>query len=121
MSTRKKVGYNWKARQQKAVTNGGRGKGTLLPEVEGLSEASYHCTTSHDSNALILPSKRKKADATKDESAPKRKKLSAKQKRRLQKILDTRKKKEQVSGCFLNSAHYTCTGVYYGRDVHVGL
>lgn len=108
MSTKRKLGYNWKARQQTAKSNGGRSRGTL-PEVEGLSESTYHCAAGLDTNALVLPSKRKQTDAANGECAPKRKKLSVKQKKRLQRILETKKKKEQVSGCFLNNAHHTCT------------
>ena len=103
MSLRKKPGYNWKARQRKAHSNGGGSEG-MVPQEEGLSESdAFMCWTGvgpsargADSNALVLPSKRKKTDGNTTEPAPKRKKLSAKQKKRLQKIVEAKERKAQV-------------------------
>ena len=102
MSLRKKLGYNWKARQRKVCSNGRSGE-VALPKVEGLSESATYCgSEGHglvgDSNALVLPSKRKKTDQSDGEPAPKRKKLSSKQKKRLMKVLEAKEKKAQV--CF---------------------
>lgn len=100
MSSRRKVGYNWKARQRRSYADGDNGD--TVPEVEGLLKTdSYYVDggghgTVSDSNAFILPSKRKKSDVSHVESAPKRKKLSSKQKKRLQRILEAKEKKVQV-------------------------
>ena len=98
MSSKRKLGYNWKARRQKAQSNVGAERS--VPEIEGLSVAdtSYHAGVPDDSNALILPSKRKKIKTEDADPAPKRKKLSSKQKKRLQKIVEAKQRKAQV--CF---------------------
>lgn len=99
MSSRKKPGYNWKAH-----SNGGGNEGMVpVPQEEGLSKSdAFICWTgvgtsaAGDSNALVLPSKRKKTDASETKPASKRKKLSAKQKKRLQKIVEAKERKAQV-------------------------
>lgn len=96
MSLKRKLGYNWKARQQKAQSNVGAER--TVPEVESLSDADAYYAGVGDSNALVLPSKRKKARTEDVEEAPKRKKLSTRQKKRLQKIIEAKERKAQV--CF---------------------
>ena len=98
MSSRKKRGYNWKARQQKPHSNGAN-EG-VVSQVEGLSEMDAYSSVGHgvvdDSNALVLPSKRKKRDVSDSEPAQKRKRLSTKQRKRLQKIIEAKERKAQV-------------------------
>jgi hypothetical protein len=94
MSSKRKRGYNWKARQQKAPCNVGAERS--VPEIEGLSDVDN--TGVGDSNALVLPYKRKKMRTDDVEPAPRRKKLSTRQKKRLQKIVEAKERKEQV--CF---------------------
>lgn len=97
MSSKRKRGYNWKARQQKALSNVGVER--AVPEIEGLSDVdALYCAGVGDSNALVLPSKRKKTRTDDVEPAPKRKKLSTRQKKRLQKIVEAKERKAQV--CF---------------------
>ena len=101
MSSRKKLGYNWKARQGKAHSNGCGDEGTV-PREKGLSEsdvlgwAGVGHSAAGDSNALVIPSKRKETDTSGTKPAPKRKKLSTKQKKRLQKIVEAKERKAQV-------------------------
>ena len=101
MSSRKKPGYNWKARQGKAHSNDGGNEG-MVPQEEGLSEwtgvgpSKVGPSTAGDSNVLVLPSKRKKTDASTTTPASKRKKLSSKQKKRLRKIVEAKERRAQV-------------------------
>lgn len=97
MSLKRKLGYNWKARQQKAHSIN-VGTERAVPEVEGLPDADAYCAGVGDSNAFVLPSKRKKTRTEDVEAAPKRKKLSTRQKKRLQKIVEAKERKAQV--CF---------------------
>ena len=100
MSSKRKRGYNWKARQQKALSLSDVCTERAIPEIEGLSDldALHYTNSVDDSNALILPSKRKKTRTDVVEPAPKRKKLSTRQKKRLQKIVEAKERKAKV--CF---------------------
>lgn len=100
MSSKRKRGYNWKARQQKALSLSDVCTERAIPEIEGLSDldALHYTNSADDSNALILPSKRKKTRTDVVEPAPKRKKLSTRQKKRLQKIVEAKERKTKV--CF---------------------
>ena len=100
MSSKRKRGYNWKARQQKALSLSDVCAERAIPEIEGLSDldALQYTNSVDDSNALILPSKRKKTRTDVVEPAPKRKKLSTRQKKRLQKIVEAKERKAKV--CF---------------------
>ena len=109
MSQKKKLGYNWKARQHKR--SGFRHNqecvlGSDLPVVElGSSATEYVATRVDDSNVLVVPSKRKIVDSSEFERAPKRKKLSGKQRKRLQKVVEAKEKRARVS--ILIKKHYT--------------
>ena len=97
MSSKRKLGYNWRARQQKkARSSVAAAKG--VPELENFLETDTGLYTGlrGDSNALVIPSKRKKTRDDDAEPAPKRKKLSSKQKKRLQKIIEAKERKAQV-------------------------
>ena len=101
MPPKKKLGYNWRARQHKR--SGFRNNQELLlssdfPLVELESSATeYVGARVDDSNVLVLPSKRKGVDSSESERTPKRKKLSGKQRKRLQKIIEAKEKKARVS------------------------
>lgn len=99
MSSKKKLGYNWKARQRKHQRDVDT-RERVVPKVEGLSETDAYltCEGVGDSNVLVLSAKRKKVDTDNVEPAPKRRKLSVKQRKRLQKIVEAKEKKAQV--CF---------------------
>lgn len=111
MSSRRKRGYNWKARQQKtSQCDVGAERSIPEHEIEGLSDADAYYSSVGDSNALILPCKRKKIRTDDVEPAPRRKKLSTRQKKRLQKIVEAKERKERV--CFqlmrtTRVTHYT--------------
>ena len=103
MSSRKSLRYNWKARQNGTV------KGRLRPlNTNGNVgfDSSYFSTAPFqdvlDTNVEVLPSKKTKLDTEDDDALPsvvyKRKKLSGKQKKRLLKVIEVKKKKAKV--CF---------------------
>lgn len=96
MSVRKRLGYNWKARQQKDSQER-RGKG------ESLKESG---TPIVDTNQQILPPKRAKLGDEETCSTSKRKKLSSKQRKRLLKVIEVKEKKAKAST--LIKAHHTC-------------
>lgn len=114
MSSKRKRGYNWKARQQKVLFNIGVER--AVPEIEGLSDADalYYAGVG-GSNALVLPSKRKKIRTDDVEPAPKGKKLSTRQKKRLQKIVEAKERKAQV--CFRLMRTTRVTTIINGRGV----
>ena len=100
MSTTKKRRYNWKARQQKKG-DGDKDRQKKHVSSEALESvyvaSKYEGTREDSSNAFILPSKRKKIEPEESEEEPARKKLSSKQKKRLQKIIETKEQKAKVS------------------------
>ena len=85
---RRKLGYNWRARQSRAkATLSCRAREGGTGERKGELE---------DSNTLILPPRPKKQAGLVDETAGKRRRLSCKQRKRLQRILDVKEKKAKV-------------------------
>jgi len=108
MPPKRKLGYNWKARQQKRVDRIGKQNFSAPSSVRVEFErpaTDYVGACGDDSNVLVLPSKRKANGSDEVERAPKRKKLSSKQRKRLLKVLETKQKKARVS--ILNKAHST--------------
>ena len=88
---RKKLGYNWRARQ------GGRGGGTSRRDSVTKRALGVEVSeTLEDSNALILPPRPKSRLQEAESRVSKRKRLSAKQKKRLMKILEVKEKKRKV-------------------------
>ena len=93
MPPRKKLGYNWKARQQQR-RDGRKQKKTHYDGLKPVdSMAEYAEAGEEDPNAFVLPSKRRKVEHSETE---KRKKLSSKQRKRLQKIVEAKEKKTEV-------------------------
>lgn len=104
--------FNWKARQQ------ARGETTktskpAYAQVEGLlaqidaKRDSYLATVDEtDSNALVLPPKRRKTHQEKDQEKdlgsgePKHSKLSSRERKKLKKIVEAKAKKTKVSWLF---------------------
>ena len=84
---RKKLGYNWKARQSGESL--GRGQTARKAGAE----------PAEDTNALVLPARSRKRVESEQDAAPKRKRLSTKQRKRLTKILEVREKKAKVGSC----------------------
>ena len=56
----------------------------------------YGNTCGVDTNALVLPAKKVKSDAHELESRKKRRKLSSKQRKRLQKVVEAKERKAKV-------------------------
>ena len=112
MSVAKKPGYNWKARQQKCVANKRIRGHTGKEDCEGHVELDQSCFSGYfeaspqDTNAQVLPPKKPKFSDKDDLGTVKRKKLSAKQKKRLLKVIEVKEKKAKVS-CILIEAHHT--------------
>ena len=88
---RKKLGYNWRARQ------GGHGVGnSRLSSVARKVKGVEVCGPSEDSNALVLPSRAKVQVGEAESRTSKRKRLSARQRKRLTRVLEIKEKKKMV-------------------------
>lgn len=106
MAPKKKIGYNWKARQIDHT------KHHRIRVIELEQSEKPVVLESHDSfprdvqdvNATILVT-RKKNEIPVDQCVPRKKKLSSKQRKRLQKIVQTKEKRTKVSVPF--NAHPT--------------
>ena len=105
MSSKRKRGYNWKARQQKTAQYNVGAERSIPVEIEGLSDDADAGVD--DSNALVLPCKRKKIRTDDVEPVPRRKKLSTRQKKRLQKIVEAKERKEQVRPQLMRTTRVT--------------
>lgn len=105
MAPRKKLGYNWKARQRQTKNPSKSLTIQEVPKFEGCADVDERISYPDDTNTLILPS-RKRPDLDADvECPPKRKRLSSKQRKRLQKIIESKERKARVS--FPIKAHPT--------------
>ncbi len=96
MAVRNRLGYNWKARHRSSKKSSHSFSVEALPEVEldnGLIET---LKVQDDSNSLVLPGTKRVNSNTDKESLPKRKKLSHRQRKRLQKIVESKEKKAKV-------------------------
>ena len=92
----KPKGYNWKARQARRGESDR--KTNEKDETSTTGSSNYYGAIGADTNALILPSKRKPLeDDENSKRAPKRKKLSNKEKKRLTKIVEIKEKKSRVN------------------------
>ncbi|XP_076059076.1 putative ATP-dependent RNA helicase kurz isoform X2 [Oratosquilla oratoria] len=89
---RQRQKYNWKARQ---ISN------TKVDESEQkkIKVENLQCNEDKfdESNALVLPSKKRKTKKLKDKKAPPVKLLSKKQRKKLEKIVDLKRKKSERS------------------------
>lgn len=84
---RKKLGYNWKARQ----SNKSR------PNARDFANGRQDVNSSVlDTNTLLLPCRRNPSLVEIEDKTPKRKRLSSKQKKRLLKVLEVKEKKNKV-------------------------
>lgn len=92
--TRKKLGYNWKARQ--SGIDGKSGRRRLVDRRRGLETSNQVQELAEDTNALVLPSKLKKRTEKVADRGTKRKRLSAKQRKRLMKVLEVKERKNRV-------------------------
>ena len=90
--TKKRLGYNWKARQNTRQ----QAEGVLDSNASSKPRERIR-TTGQDTNALLLPAHRKRSAEVGGETDVKRKRLNAKQRKRLVKILETKKKKAKVA------------------------
>lgn len=84
---RRKLGYNWRARQTRH--DGSTTRKSLATRFEASEQVE-------DINALVLPPRPKKRIKEAEERGSKRKKLSAKQRKRLMKVLEVKEKKTKV-------------------------
>jgi len=83
---KKRFGYNWKARQQ-----GKRARIEISKEIDSLGKNSVA-----DTNYEVLPEKQTEPNTGEDEHNS-RKKLSARERKRLQKIIEIKRKKSKAS------------------------
>ncbi|XP_064392775.1 probable ATP-dependent RNA helicase DHX37 isoform X2 [Halichondria panicea] len=86
MAFRKRLGYNWKARKNPVK----KASQEIVPKVELDDQTGSH---PDDTNSLVLPSRKRVSSGADEECIPKRKKLSSKHRKRLQKIVESREKK----------------------------
>ena len=111
----KKKRYNWKARQLKRGNDLTHGGSTAVLSVLEYGQSSNDAKAfTDDTNALVLPAKRTKCqDSEKPtKSQPKRRKLSNRQRKRLEKIVEGKEKKCKVCSASLGHSclyEYACT------------
>lgn len=100
MSLKKKLGYNWKARQQKTGTLKKHGAEAIAVPVELDSSVDGGgrelFKTPQDTNVEVLLPKKSKLTSEETASTSKRKKLNAKQRKRLLKVIEAKEKKAKV-------------------------
>ena len=97
MAPRKKLGYNWKARQRQTKKPNKSLTTQEVPKFEGSTVVDERRSYPDDTNTLILPCRKRPDSDTDVECPPKRKKLSSKQRKRLQKIIESKERKVRVS------------------------
>lgn len=89
---KQKMRYNWRARQ--SGLNKSRSHSATRAGKAGGREACQ--TPSEDTNALVLPSRPAKPPREAEDGAPKRRRLSSKQRKRLMKVLEAKEKKAKA-------------------------
>lgn len=102
MSVRERLGYNWKARQQKRSHNGklegGAREKRINFQVE-LEESIFGsvCESSQqDTNVQVLPPKKEKLSEKGGFCTSKKRRLNPKQRKRLLKVVEAKEKKAKV-------------------------
>ena len=108
----KRVRYNWKARLQSRGNGEGhtKKKAFRVELDESLFDGSCtNCEYPLDTNAQVLPSKKAKLNEDSDNHPAKRKKLSAKQRKRLLKVVEAKEKKAKVR-------YSNCSAPHVPRD-----
>ena len=106
----KKKRYNWKARQRKHGDDPTYGGNTFVLNV--LEDDENAKVFVDDTNALVLPVKRKCQGSEKRTiSQPKRRKLNSRQRKRLEKIVEAKEKKSRVRAAVEDSLSL-CICVY---------
>ena len=112
MSSRKRLGYNWKARQHRPASrkhekHGGEKREGDGPVVE-LDKSLYggnSLKSPLDTNEEVVLPKRPRLSKDETFKDTKKKKLNAKQRKRLMKVVEAKEKKAKVST--LINAHHT--------------
>lgn len=104
----KSTRYNWKARQRSG--NGLKKKsGETSVQVELdeslLGSSCATCEYELDSNMQVLPSKKARLSENSDEHVVKRKKLNAKQRKRLLKVVEAKEKRAKVGYSNYSTPH----------------
>lgn len=96
----KRLGYNWKARQSKGGASTKRKRETVkcvdLVGAQDDQRTQYGGVTEWDTNVHVLPEKKAKTDLSEARSVHNKKKMSSKQRRRLQKIVEAKERKAKV-------------------------
>ena len=95
---RLKKGYNSKARQQSAPNEKLKEECKKLKDIVPINEDDKSFLyKANDSNALVMPVKGKMKEKVIKKTAKVKRKLSKKERKNLQRIVDQKKKKEKVS------------------------
>lgn len=118
MSLKKRLGYNWKARQQKPTgkrsrEKGGESKGVAVELDDSLygRKPEWSLKSPLDTNIEVVLPKRPKLSEEEGIDNQKRKKLNAKQRKRLLKVVEAKEKKAKVT---LFKAHHTWEAEHLG-------
>ena len=108
---RQKLGYNWKARQPKGGASFKRKRDNVsCGDVQADQLGQFGGESEGDTNVFALPEKKAKLDPLETKSVKKRKKLSSKERKRLQKIVEAKERKAKVN---------TDLPLYLERALHV--
>ncbi|XP_052798747.1 probable ATP-dependent RNA helicase DHX37 [Mya arenaria] len=95
---KKKLGFNWKARIQNETVVDKSSQEEIHVEIDLQKEKGYD-----DSNALVLPSK-KRDSAHKHVQEKKIKRLTKKERKKLEKVIETKEKKAKRADIFVSLA-----------------
>ena len=96
MSSRKKAGYNWRARRSGNEKPVKKSEKTCHVELDESLFGSNACSNGLDTNVQVLPPKRPKLSDEDDTGTSKRKRLNSKQRKRLLKVVEAKEKKVKV-------------------------
>ncbi|XP_076473117.1 putative ATP-dependent RNA helicase DHX37 [Babylonia areolata] len=88
---KKKLGHNWKARAQFKTDQKSSDEPQVTVEIGGASDGAG--LEADNSNALVLPGRKRKKEKVEEEGTPKVRKLTKKERKRLEKIKTVKEKK----------------------------
>lgn len=99
--------YNWKARQRSGDELKKSGKASFQVELDEslFGSSCATCEYDLDSNIQVLPSRKARLSEDSDEHVVKRKKLNAKQRKRLLKVVEAKEKKAKVGYSNYSTPH----------------
>ncbi|XP_074640669.1 putative ATP-dependent RNA helicase DHX37 [Tubulanus polymorphus] len=100
----KRKGHNWKARENKETIIDSSEETKIFIEIEGVNQDG-----NDESNPLVLPAKKRKTKEKIKEAAAPPKKLSKKERKRLEKVISVKEKKEKRAAILQSLAECQAT------------